>query len=321
MADSLAPRFRLAALIVVGLVVAGLATLPSLPDRPGATDGPVVSQPWPDASGLATIVGVTRDDMDVTMELDGGGLIAGEAASITIAVTNIGDDDVIWTRDCEDDALVTGAIELGDWHDGLRHGGFAAHFKRTALEWLPVGDAEGLLRFVVDPPDEPIECVDGVREVRIGPGAKIEERALWDGYVWERRGPPPAGPVRLQGRIHVARESDPPLNPDAERRDRKVDLLLDAWVDPSLMGAFLSPSQIVDAALLHPGFADRLFAGPQLGGTTRVILRYDPTTGTWLVGTLERQQGRLIAVVLDPGTGRVLELVDRHWDEDADGDP
>ena len=247
---------------------------------------------------------------------------AGEWTRVTTEVRNTGSDDLTWFHDgCATLVHVLGEMPDAPWRPGVEQVGVDLEFKERALFLAYRSDRRShpLVRFV---PEERINigsmgCADvGISEV-ISPGESQRDERTWDGSSTFRWGPPPSRPIILTGTFQYYSRDGRRDGPGSE-----LSVPLDAWITGGADETWLSPPEVVDAALADDDFAEFLET-QDLGNSREEILWYRPELGAWEVGVLEwtHPGGELHLVLIDAHTGDVLDTVDRPWDEGRDGFP
>ncbi len=308
--------------------------VPSPPDgalSPGPTPSPTatsVATPTSSAPASLPLVAVAeRDGVRVKIELERNPMPAGKVTRVRTTVRNLGDDTLHWFSDgCSAPVYVSAEPDLA-WRPGATQAGSALEFKERVLD----------LRYRQGPPPGPLlvfrpedwlgrgsyGCADIGITHDIPAGEAIHETRAWDGMAALRWGPFPTGPIRLSASFDWywrGGQRNQPDWPDIPT----IELSLDTWVTDGAGDGWLSPPEVVDAALADPGFRawiDTL----DLGNGIAEVLWYRPELGAWEVGAItwvDSPGGDLVHVVLvDPRTGKVLDTIDRPWDSDRDGVP
>jgi hypothetical protein len=110
---------------------------------------------------------------------------------------------------------------------------------------------------------------------------------------------------------------------------RSLEVKLDSWITSGVDEEWLSPPEVVDAAVADPIF--RAYLEEQdglckcgLGNGREEILWYRPELGAWEVGLLiwyEFPEPRMQLLLVHPVSGAILDRVDRPWDREGDGFP
>ncbi len=163
-------------------------------------------------------------------------------------------------------------------------------------------------------------CADIGMIDRIKPGAKLRQTLWWSGYTEVNRTLPPNGPMRINATAaYYWRGTREPDDIPAQT----LDLQIDAWVVGGTGGDRLSPAQVVDAAVADPEFAAYLGA-QELASGREELAWYDAEADAWEVGVMpwyETDPPRIHGVLVHPVTGAILGILDRAWDQDADGFP
>ncbi len=252
---------------------------------------------------------------------------ANEWTHVTLEVTNVGREPVSWMSDgCEKPAYVWGVMEDVAWRPGIEQHDVARRFKDRALGIAFRDDrvVRPQLRFVTEDRvgGGSSGCADiGLHHV-VQPGASLGQVVVWDGHANLRWGPPPAGSVTLTGLSQFFG----PLGGEARL---ELELQHDSWIVDGIDATWLSPPEIVDAALADPAFRayvidqDRL-CKCGLGNGREEILWYRPELRAWEVGLLiwhDFPEPRMQLVHVDPVSGAILDRVDRPWDRERDGFP
>ncbi len=303
--------------------------LPVATRLPAPAASPVVTSPPTSAPSAPTgplprVAVAEKDGIRVRMELQRNPLRAGEPGWVRTTVRNLGTDDVTWFHDgCALSVVVQGTSQV-DWPPGVDQTGQALSFKNRLLDVYVTTDRPrpAGLRFV---PRSMLGagsygCADiGISET-IPPGKAIRQTLWWSGYADVKRGLPPTGPATITGyagyywRGH--REPDDIIK-------HRIELALDAWITDGAQGDRLTPPEVIDAALADPSFVAYLET-QELGNGREEILWYDPDADVWEVGVMpwyETTPPRIHGVLVEPVTGAIRGLLDRPWDEQADGFP
>lgn len=311
-------------------------TSPTPEPTPGRTAGasptasPATPSPafgaGPAPASLPRTASAERDGVRVRITLDRNPMPAGEVTRITTTVRNLGSDTLFWFSDgCAIPVQVSGRMETA-WRPGIEQPGQGGEFKQRVLglflrDGPPPGPVIDFLR-----PDQlgrgAFGCGDIGMTHRIRPGASIREVRAWDGAAALRWGPPPTGPVTLTGTFAwYWRGRGMDDMPEHDRAPR-LTATLEAWVVDGADETWLSPPEVVDAALADPAF--RAWLGTvNLGSGNSEVLWYRPSLGAWEVGAIawREEQSAMHLVHVDPRTGSVLRTVDRPWDPERDGVP
>ncbi|OGO54433.1 MAG: hypothetical protein A2V85_05010 [Chloroflexi bacterium RBG_16_72_14] len=289
-----------------------------------ATAAPTPAPTLP-AGRLPRTAVVEQDGVRVKIELERNPIPAGEWTRLTTVVRNTGDNVVTWFHDGCAITVGTWGEMASAWRPGIAQTDVPATFKDRALD----------LAYRSTPLPGPIidfvperwagtgthGCADLGMSDLILPGKAIRQRYVWEGHAGHRWGPPPSGPVTLTGTFaHYWRGRE---EPEGDIRDRTIEVALDAWITGGADDSWLSPPEVVDAALADPAFVAYLET-QDLGNGREEILWYRPELGAWEVGVLvwyEFPEPRLHLVLVDPHTGAIRDTVDRPWNEDVDGFP
>ena len=264
-----------------------------------------------------------HDGIRVRIELQRNPLVAGERSWVRVTVTNTGKDVVTWFHDgCAMPAWVRGESQVA-WAGGQQQLPQSQSFKWYALgayNGKPVPPAA--IRYV---PKEMLGagsygCADIGMSDRIKPGAKLRQTLWWSGYTDVNRTLPPNGPMLIKATAaYYWRGTREPDNIPAQT----LDLQIDGWVVGGTGGDRLSPAQVVDAAVADPDFAGYL-GTQELASGREEIAWYDAESDAWEVGVMpwyETEPPRIHGVLVHPVTGAILGILDRAWDQDADGFP
>jgi hypothetical protein len=314
--------------------VAPTDTLPSpgqtAAPTPSAAATPVPAEsptPTPAASPPASLprsAVVEQDGVRVRIALERNPMPAGEWTRVKVTVRNIGRRDLTWFHDgCATLLLLQGEM-AGEWRQGIGQSGVAHTFKDNVLD----------ISYNEDPPRSPriqfvperyatgsqYGCADiGMADV-IPPGEAIRQEFVWGGMAHPHWGMPRSGPIRLTGRFgYYWRGRNEPEN----ILDRTIGIEIDAWITDGVDESWLSPPEVVDAALADPDFAAFLET-QDLGNGREEVLWYRPELGAWEVGVLiwyERPDPHLHLVIVDPHSGAILDTVERRWNRKRDGFP
>lgn len=293
---------------------------PSVSTLPTPTPAPTMP-----AGPLPRTATVERDGVRLKLELERNPMPAGEWTTLTAVVRNIGNNVVTWFHDgCAITVNTWGEMAVA-WRRGVQQEGAAAMFKGRVLDYR--AGSSPMRGPIIDFVPErwagrgSYGCADiGMSDV-IRPGRAIRQRYVWEGHAGLRWGPPPSGPVTLTGTFAYywrGREE-----PEGDITDRTIEISLDAWITGGADEPWLSPPEVVDAALADPAFVAYLET-QDLGNGREEILWYRPQLGAWEAGVLvwyEFPEPRLHLVLVDPHTGAILETVDRAWSEERDGFP
>ena len=315
---------------------------PAATASPGAvaTAAPTVAPPVPDSTpspappptpaptmpgALPRTAIVEHDGVRLKLELERNPMPAGEWTTLTAVVRNIGSNVVTWFHDgCAITVNTWGEMAVA-WRRGVQQEGVAAMFKGRVLDYR-AGSSPMRGPIIDFVPEQwagrgSYGCADiGMSDV-IRPGRSIRQRYVWEGHAGLRWGPPPSGPVTLTGTFAYywrGREE-----PEGDITERTIEISLDAWITAGADEPWLSPPEVVDAALADPAFV--AYLGTQnLGNGREEILWYRPELDAWEVGVLgwyEFPEPRLHLVLVDPRTGAIIDTVDRAWSEERDGFP
>jgi hypothetical protein len=297
-------------------------TGPASPTPDPASGGAPAAAPPSPSQPLPRTASVEQDDVRVRIELERNPMPAGEITRADITVRNLGSTVLHWFSDgCSNPVYLDGELPIA-WRSGIEQTGQAAKFKRHALDVFSNEPTPApQLRFV----PEPMLGTDyGCADIGIGhtirPGKAIHRTLAWDGMAQLRWGPFPTGPITITGTFNwYWRGRHQPRYPDIP----KIEVPLDAWVTGGADETWLSPPEVVDAALTDAAFVSYLET-QDLGNGRAEILWYKPELGTWEVGVLpwyETDPPMLHLVLVDPHAGAVTGTVDRPWDEAKDGFP
>jgi hypothetical protein len=298
---------------------------PSPATAPASVSPPATSRPSdPPPASLARTASVEKDGVRVTIELEHNPMPATELTRVKTAVRNLGSDNLTWFHDgCAILISVRGDVTDQPWRPGVEQVGIGGAFKERALQTF---GRERLRPPIVDfVPGSLLStggfgCADVGMSDTIKPGKSIRSELVWDGYAWLHWGPPPSGPVTLTGTFaYYWRGSHEPES----ILDQTIELSLDAWITGGVDDAWLSPPEIVDAALADTAFLDYL-KPRDLGNGREEILWYRPDLRAWEVGLLfwnVEPEPTMHLVLVDPHSGAVLDTVDRPWSEERDGFP
>ena len=300
------------------------AAVPSPSPTTAPTPSPTPAPTAP-AGPLARTAVVEQDGVRVKIELERNPMPAGEVTRVTTTVRNLGNRTLHWFSDgCATPVHVGGEMPV-EWRPGQAQEGTAKLFKDRVLDlaYRSTPLPGPLIRFV---PEDLVGQGYGCGDVgiyhEIAPGRAIHDVRAWGGQADLRWGPPPTGPVTITGTFDWywrGRPRNEPEYPDIPR----IEVTLEAWVSGGADAAWLSPPEVVDAALADAAFVAYLET-QDLGNGREEILWYRPELAAWEVGVLiwyEFPEPRLHLVVVDPHTGQILDTVDRAWDEDRDGFP
>jgi len=297
---------------------------PSPSPSPSTSPSPPPAAPMPPGP-LARVAVVEQDGVRVRIELERNPMPAGEWTVLTATVRNIGDDVVTWFHDGCATTVGTWGEMAASWRPGIAQTGVAATFKGRVLDlaYRPTPLPGPIVHFVPErwAGSGSYGCADIGMSDRIRPGKAIRQRYVWEGQAGSRWGPPPSGPVTLTGTFAYywrGREE-----PEGDITDRTIKVSLDSWITGGADETWLSPPEVVDAALADSAFVAYLET-QDLGNGREEILWYRPELGAWEVGILvwyEFPEARLHLVLVDPHTGTILDTVDRPWSEVADGFP
>lgn len=260
----------------------------------------------------------------VTIRLERNPMPAGEPTWLFASVENRGPDNVIWWHDgCATPVWAGGPLDAR-WREGLSMSGDAALFKRYALGLgFEAGPVPLRVRFtpVQYIGQGQVGCADlGIAD-EIEPGQILESRLRWNGLVGPELGLPPSGPVELIGTFGYfwrASQGQPDDIPE-----RRIEVELDAWIDPGKPSDQLDPPEIIDVALTDKTFAT-WFATKQFANGVEDYVRYLPEPVLWHVGVIEWNTPgipQLTYLVIDPITGSILDRVQRPWDFKTDHKP
>jgi hypothetical protein len=249
---------------------------------------------------------------------------AGRQTAVTTEVRNVGPDRLTWLHDgCAITVGVSGQMADRPWRPGFRQEGQAHRFKVQALGIDPrLGRAPPpSIGFV---PERLVNrgnfgCADiGISEA-IAPGQMIRQRLVWPGSSSLRLGPPPSGPITLIGRFGSYSRGH--AEPDGN--SPSIEVTLDSWVAAGVEDGWLSPPEVVDAALRPQAFR-RWLETQELGNGREAILWYRPELRLWEVGVLiwyDFPEPRMHLALVHPTTGDVVDVIDRPWSEAKDGFP
>jgi hypothetical protein len=272
---------------------------------------------------------VERDGMHFRISLERNPLPADEWTRVTTELTNMGDRPMTWMSDgCEKPGYVWGVMESTTWRPGIAQLDVARRFKDRVLDLAYREDppVNPRLRFVTeeDVGSGSSGCADLAVAHVVQPGETLRQELVWDGQANLRWGPPPSGPVTLTGLFQSYR-----VGAASSSARRELELQLDAWVVNGADDTWLSPPEVVDAALADPAFLEYVteqdgLCRCGLGNGRQEILWYRPELGAWEVGLLiwhDDPEPRMQLVHVDPRSGAIVDRVDRAWDRDADGFP
>lgn len=262
--------------------------------------------------------------MRVTIELERNPMPALEWTRVRTTVRNLADRTLLWGSDgCGTPVSVSGEMNVA-WRPGIEQTGVASTFKETVLGlgYRATPPPGPLVRFV---PNELVGegygCADLMMGHEIAAGEAIHDERVWGGQADLRWGPPPDGPIRLTGVFDWFRHRG---ERSSAARTSRIAVELEAWIEGGADESWLSPPEIVDAALADPDFVTFL-EGLRLGSGIAEILWYRPNRAVWEVGVLDWGYGgekdMLHLVLVDPHTGEIRATVDREWDEEKDGAP
>ncbi len=298
------------------------ATSPSLTPPPSSTPSPSVAAAATPGN-LERVATVERDGIRVRIELQRNPLPAGEPSWVRVTVTNTGRNEVTWLHDGCALAAWVGGESLVAWAEGADLPQQAQRFKQYALGTY-VGPPLPPARLAFVPRKMlgtgSYGCADiGISEY-IKPGKHIRQTLWWTGFTDVNRALPPTGPARItatasyywRGRKEPARIAD-----------QSLDLALGAWISGGTDAGRLSPAQIIDAAVADPAFAGYLET-QELANGREEIAWYDAAHGVWEVGVMpwyETTPPRIHGVLVDPVAGEIRGVLDRAWNEQADGFP
>ena len=156
----------------------------------------------------------------------------------------------------------------------------------------------------------------------MAPGETIQGELIWDGIANIRWGPPQSGPVHLHGLFQFFGRGGGDL-------DHELELHHNAWVVDGVDRSWLSPPEVVDAALADAAFLAYLVEQDRpcqcgLGNGRQEILWYRPELRAWEVGLVIWQgvaDPEMHLWIVDPHSGAILDRVDRAWDMERDGFP
>lgn len=275
-----------------------VATVP--PFRPTA---PPSGAPAEEA--LPTSASSERHGIKLTIRLSNNPINAGNGTHASVTIENNGNRLLTWTNDgCDTNAgviatmpatwresLLDVAPELEPYRDWLRE-----ELRVGEPIWLRFAKA-GHLRY------RSVGCADLGVGRELAPGRRVTQDFTWDGGVAPRLGLPPSGPVTLTARFERWSRPGPGRDGDA------VEVSLDSWVLRGWSEEYLSPAEVIDAALADERLAAWLVTQPLRHGSA--IAEYDRDLGMWAVGLLmSRDDGDQIlhAAFVDPITGEVIAI-------------
>jgi hypothetical protein len=268
-----------------------------------------------------------RDGMRFRIAMERNPMPAGEWTRVTTEVTNVGPVPLTWVSDgCEKPGVVWGEMEALSWRPGVAQQGTAKSFKDRVLDlaFREQADLHPFLRFVTADRvgSGSSGCADiGIPHIVV-PGQSIQQELVWDGVANLRWGVPPSGPVSLHGLFRFFGRAEGVAHGELE-------LQHDAWVVGGVDATWLSPPEVVDAALADAAFLAYIdeqdgLCRCGLGSGRQEILWYRPELGAWEVGLLiwyDFPEPRMQLWLVDPHSGAILDRVDRPWDEERDGFP
>ena len=250
---------------------------------------------------------VERDGIRLTIRLGTNPVHAGSQAMLFTTIENTGSTRLRWMNSgCDRNAWIDAIVD-GTWRD-------------STLEVSPQLDPYRQWLREAAYLDEPIRMVfdSGFRGGRFGggcadtglprelaPGRKVTQEAIWDGFATGRLGLPPTAPATITAHFERwwrTRES--------EGRANALEVSLDSWVLNGRPDEFLSPAEVIDAALEDERLASWLVIRP-LHNAADAIVEYDDDLGVWAVGLLMYDgvgDPVLHAAFVDAVTGEVIAI-------------
>lgn len=261
----------------------------------------------PSDESLPASASSERDGVKLTLELRGGRAInAGNGALALVTIENTGARILRWLNDgCDTNAGIVARMPA-TWRDSALD---VSPQLAPYREWLreeAVVNEPIWLRFLKSgrAPRRFSGCADLGVPKELAPGRKVTQQFTWDGFAAPRLGLPPSGPATLTARFE--RWSRPGPGKDGT----SIEVTLDSWVLRGRPDEYLSPAEVIDAALADDRLASWLVTRP-LRHSADAIAEYDRDLGLWAVGLLMyRDDGDPIlhAAFLDPVTGEVVAI-------------
>jgi hypothetical protein len=261
----------------------------------------------PPADSLPTSASVERDGVRIRIDIGSSPLRAGSKTLIRTTVKNTGRTTLRWLVDgCDVDVVAWGELTDAHWRPSARE---VPQLLRSYSDWLR---AEARL-------DDPIRlrfdhgwlsgtgvygCADLGIYRSLKPGASKTTELVWDGQAQTGLGPPPTSPVIVTGMFAGWwRGSE-----EGEGPRKSMTVTLDTWVVGGPDPSFLSPAEVIDAALADPEFG--AWAITQRFNDRRDgVTEYDQAANVWIVGMIhdrDNQRSLLHAALVDPLTGVVI---------------
>jgi hypothetical protein len=235
-------------------------------------------------------------------------LEAGHTAVAWVTLQNVGDHELQWTNDgCDTNAGIGATVEAS-WRESHLDvspelGPYRKWFREQAnLAWpISLGFGRGIL---VGSRPGTGGCADLGLPKTLRPGGKLTQEFLWDGNVAGRLGKPPSGPASLTATF------DRWSRPGPGKDGAPITVKLDSWIRNGRSEDFLSPAEVIDAALADDRFASWLITRPLRSGADAIV-EYDTDLGVWAVGLLTYRDDAdpvLHAAFLDAVTGEVIAI-------------
>jgi len=310
------------------------AAVPSLAPTviPGASLGPgpidvIPASPTPPSTPEPSIPDDLRltstaeaNGVRVTLRLARNPMPAGERTSLTLTITNTGDDPLQYYP-CGEVMPVSASL-TDPFRSGRLLAGPAVEWKRFLLGQFD-SEAPGAptILFLADGQDGSSSgCGDVLIVTSLAPGKTVRQNVSWDGQRFRGLGPPRTSPIDLVGTFRFDRGDVLAENPPEDRQ--VVEVHLDAWIDgpgPPV----LDPAEAVDIALTDARLTDVL-ARRELRNGNEGLVRYVAAIHRYRVGIVESGSlpvAQVHMLEIDAETGAIVDWIERDWDYSVDGYP
>ena len=266
----------------------------------------------PAADSMPVGASVERDGIRVEIRLGLNPLHGGLRTGVETTVINTGDRPLHWTVDgCGVDVAVQGEMDatwrsssmdvdpaLVRYRDWLREA--AAVDQPIALGFAPASFGDG----------GQYGCADVGIPRDLAPGESTRQELMWFGQARGRLGLPPSAPTTITGTFAYWYRGAEQNGAEGE----PLTVTLDSWVIDGRPPEFLSPAEVIDAALADEELATWLVAQP-FRSRADAVAEYDVQAGIWLVGLqIYRDVGPgpslvvLHAALVDPVSGEVIAI-------------
>lgn len=272
------------------------------------TVGPLQETPRPSgAPGDNTLPArafAERDGVRLTIEVPFNPLWAPQGAEAVVTIENRSDRTLRWSTDgCNTNAWIS-ATTTATWRDSPRLvGQDLAPYRDWLRKWVRIKEPiELAFNRGSRQLHRSVGCADLGLPHQLEPGRSVRQTFIWDGSAAHRLGPAPNGPVTL-----ISRFERWSLAGGGERQP--IEVKLDSWIVGGRSEAYLSPAEVIDAALSDERLGSWIVTRP-VGHNANPIVEFDRELGFWAVGLLLEGgfEPTMHAAFVDPISGEVFAV-------------